>query len=401
MEMYVLDNTIKHYAWGAPDWLPELTGQPNPNGEPWAELWMGVHNEGPSRAAGATLGALIAGNPAAYLGAETAREFGNLPFLLKFLAAAAPLSIQAHPNLAQAREGFQRENAAGIALNAPERNYKDPNHKPEIISALTPFTALAGFREIGETKTLLEAFFAAHSPAPETAPVCNTLRNTLLDALDGGYKAFLAALLSLDAARRAALTEIAAAGGNGGDESALCARFAASYPADPAVIAPLYLNLIALQPGEAIAIPAGMLHAYVYGFGVECMANSDNVLRGGLTSKYIDRDELLRILNAAPYRPEIITGIPVSNESGWKRYTTPFREFTLFRLDTNGKGGASTLQDPGAAIIAVTRGEAVLSVGDAELAVKKGESVFVPWRKNGEVLSARGDCTAFAALAPA
>jgi mannose-6-phosphate isomerase len=366
---------------------------------------MGVHNEGPSRAAGATLGALIAGNPAAYLGAETARKFGNLPFLLKFLAAGSPLSIQAHPNLAQAREGFRRENAAGIALNAPERDYKDPNHKPEIISALTPFTALAGFREIGETKTLLEAFFAAHSPAPETAPVCNTLRNTLLDALDGGYKPFLTARLGLDAARRAALTEIAAAWKGGPDGHALCARFAASYPADPAVIAPLSLNLIALQPGEAIAIPAGMLHAYVYGFGVECMANSDNVLRGGLTSKYIDKDELLRILNVDPYRPEIIrpeivTGAPVSNESGWKRYTTPFREFTLFRLDTNGKGGAYKLQDPGAAIVAVTRGNAVLSAGGAELAVKKGESAFVPRRKNGEVLNAQGDCTAFAALAP-
>jgi mannose-6-phosphate isomerase len=367
---------------------------------------MGIHGEGPSEVettgGRVTLDALITGNPPEYLGVKTAREFGNLPFLLKFLAAAAPLSIQAHPNLEQAREGYERETRAGLAPADPRRNYKDPNHKPEIICALTPFTAMAGFRDIKETRTLLEGFFA-HSTGDK-------ISNQLLRALEGGYRSFLAALFGLDAAERRLLTETAAVWGKtvyttkaAGNAPALCGSFAAIYPDDPGILAPLYLNLIELEPGQAIAIPSGMLHAYVYGFGVECMANSDNVLRGGLTPKRVDLEELLRVLSFEPYRPEILNGIPCGEAAGWTRYPTPFREFTLYRLEPRSPrenaGGVFSLKDEGAAIIAVTRGEAALGAEDAELILKQGESAFVPRRKDGGVLTVRGDCAAFAALA--
>ncbi|GHU12745.1 putative mannose-6-phosphate isomerase ManA [Spirochaetia bacterium] len=414
MKIFRLDNKIKHYAWGSPDWIPSLTGKQNPGAEPWAELWMGIHGEGPSElettGGRITLDALIAGNPPEYLGAETAREFGNLPFLLKFLAAAMPLSIQAHPNLEQAREGFERENRAGLSPSDPRRNYKDPNHKPEIISAITPFTAMAGFRNIAETRALLETFFA-DSTGME-------IQDKLLRALEGGFRPFLTALFGLDAAERRILTKTAVTWGedvNNADAPqkalALCGRFAAIYPDDPGILAPLYLNVIELEPGQAIAIPSGMLHAYVYGFGVECMANSDNVLRGGLTPKHIDLEELLRILSFDPYLPEILKGIPCGEAAaspgtgGWTRYSTPFREFTLYRrepqfpLKPESAGGLFPLKDPGAAIVAITRGEAALGAGDAELILKQGEAAFVPRRNEGAVLTVQGDCGAFAALA--
>jgi mannose-6-phosphate isomerase len=420
MGIFRLDNRIKHYAWGSPEWIPALTGMPNPEAEPWAELWMGIHDEGPSELetgdGHVTLGAFIAGNPGEYLGEETAREFGNLPFMLKFLAAAAPLSIQAHPNLEQAREGCERENRAGLAPADPRRNYKDPNHKPEIICALTPFTAMAGFRNITETKALLETFCARSTGAK--------ILNKLPRALEGGCRPFLAALFGLDAAERRILTETAAAWGKAantadatGKMAALCGRFAAMYPDDPGILSPLYLNIIELESGQAIVIPAGMLHAYVYGLGVECMANSDNVLRGGLTPKRVDLEELLRILNFEPYRPEILKGIP-SEEAGapsrtgkgWTRYSAPFREFTLYRGEMRfplkpecppeDPGDTFPLEDPGAAIVAVTRGETVLTTGDAKLTLKQGESAFVPRRKAGNTLTVRGDGTVFAALAP-
>ncbi|MDR0602484.1 MAG: mannose-6-phosphate isomerase, class I, partial [Treponema sp.] len=162
---YKLGNSVKHYEWGSPGYIPRLLGLDNSGGEPWAELWMGVHPGAPSRVLRGEeeipLAELIAEDPALYLGKEAAERFGGLPFLFKLLAAGKPLSIQAHPNLAQAREGFERENRAGIALDAPVRNYRDPNHKPEIVCALTPFTAMFGFREPGEIRGLFRAVFAA------------------------------------------------------------------------------------------------------------------------------------------------------------------------------------------------------------------------------------------------
>jgi mannose-6-phosphate isomerase len=396
---------------------------------------MGVHGEGPSTTVldGKTLklGELIASDPAACLGEKTAGEFGNLPFLLKFLAAASPLSIQAHPSAEQARSGWERENRAGIDPASPRRNYRDPNHKPEIICALSPFTAMAGFRAPGETAALLSAFFAEAGLAAETTG------NVLLNALEGGYRNFLDALFGLDeygreiitgAALRASFaavkTNTAAPGSKKkagvGREAELCRLFAERYPGDPALLAPLYLNVLTLEPWEAIFIPAGMPHAYVHGFGVECMANSDNVLRGGLSPKHIDLQELFAVLDFEPRAPRILPRIEgqtaQTGTDGWERYAAPCREFTLYRLEhEGGKPGnmPAVLPATGAAIAASVKGDAALTLTSGNgtqvqtqtLTLHQGEAVFVPRRKAGESLAAAavnaGDKTVlFAALAP-
>jgi mannose-6-phosphate isomerase len=397
MDIFRLDNTVKHYAWGSPEWIPALTGKPNPGKEPWAELWMGIHGEGPSKLFSGgkklKLGELIASSPAEYLGEETASEFGNLPFLLKFLAAAGPLSIQAHPNLEQAKSGWERENSTAVS----QRNYRDPNHKPEIICALGPFTAMAGFRPPAETERLLSAFFF------DGGEVARALLEELTAALSKGYREFLSVLFGLNGEERQILDVLAAGGPEDGSPEGLCRRFSRSYPGDPGILSPLYLNVIELRPFQAMYIPAGMLHAYVHGLGVECMANSDNVLRGGLTPKHIDLKELFDVLRFEPHGPEPAPASPVSD--GWERYAAPCREFTLFHLEHNGQSPAR-LAENGAAVVTAVRGTAVLSVlsGDgterAAAVLKQGEAAFIPRRNAEESLAAAGDCSVFAALAP-
>ncbi|MDR0402752.1 MAG: mannose-6-phosphate isomerase, class I [Treponema sp.] len=403
MKLYKLDNQVKHYLWGSPEWIPRLVGKENPENTPWAELWMGVHGEGPSEIAGEklTLEKLIAGDPGKFLG--TARDFGNLPFLLKILAAASPLSVQAHPDLENAKRGWAEENKNGVPEQ--KRNYRDPNHKPEIICALTPFTAMAGFRDPAEAETLIRAFFS-RKPA---------LGDRLRAALEGGYRAFLSAVFGLGAEERRLIRETAGgtdpakvpAGPEFSGTFALCAKLAEAYPDDPGILSPLYLNLVELRPFQAIYLPAGILHSYVYGLGVECMANSDNVLRCGLTPKNVDLEELFRILRFEPYRPETIRG-EIPEGKNLYRYRTPFREFALFRLDPGASEAA--LEENGAAIALVTHGEISLSLGNDTLLLKQGESAFIPFRNNSRTLVARavnsganpppGETGLFVALVP-
>ncbi|GHU55832.1 hypothetical protein FACS189442_3860 [Spirochaetia bacterium] len=316
-EIFKLKNQVKHYEWGSPKWIPQLLGVENAAGEPWAELWMGVHPGAPSQALLNTgngnteiaLGSLIAQNPQRYLGREAEESFGTLPFLFKLLAAAKPLSIQAHPSREQARAGWRRENGQGLAPDSPNRNYKDDNHKPEIICALSPFTALCGFREPAEIAALLEYFFGAIMDGPQGL---RGLKAALAEPGDQAnpaaplpLKSFLKALFSLSAETRQELTGYILKTAGAVPADAVCpskkfeaewknmVRFAELYPGDPGIIAPLYLNLLKLAPGDAIYLNAGVLHAYIDGFGVELMANSDNVLRGGLTPKHVDVDELI------------------------------------------------------------------------------------------------------------
>jgi mannose-6-phosphate isomerase len=346
---------------------------------------MGVHPEGPSALAPAAgprlLRDLIARDPPRFLGAPTAEEFGGLPFLFKLLAAERPLSIQAHPNLAQARSGWERENSLGIPPGAPNRNYRDPNHKPELICALGPFTAMAGFREPREIRSLLRLFGCpALAPLLDAldAPSDAALGPALGPALgEGALRRFLQALFALDAESRAALGAHARSFVRNSPPAAyaeeweLVAQFAELYPEDPALLAPLYLNLITLQRGEAMNIPAGILHAYVRGFGAELMANSDNVLRGGLTVKHVDIGELTAILRFAPFKPEILG--PAGAGGSLEVYPSPFREFSLYRL--RGRGAAVPFPLRGPAILLTLEGE--LAVPGEKLSLRPGESAFV------------------------
>jgi mannose-6-phosphate isomerase len=402
--VFKLNNTIKYYDWGSPKWIPDLLGLPNDGGGPWAELWMGVHPEGPSELAfpgGSAsegprlLSDLIGQDRRGYLGEDAAGEFGGLPFLYKLLAANRPLSIQAHPNPAQAKAGWERENSLGIPLKAPNRNYKDPNHKPEIICAITPFTAMAGFREPGEIGKRLKAF-----GFPRLTSLLTALETGGDAPGEQALRRFLAALFALSAETRQALGEYARslgkdASGEYAGEWKYAGWFAELYPADPAIIAPLYLNLINLKPGEAMNIPAGILHAYVYGFGIELMANSDNVLRGGLTPKHIDPAELTGILRFAPFKPEILGG--GENLPGLFRYPSPCREFSLYRMRGIAGEGAMPFPLRCPAIVMVIEGElAIAAPGNTEkLSLKRGESAFIAPREPPPGFS--GDYLAFIA----
>ncbi|RIK05401.1 MAG: mannose-6-phosphate isomerase, class I, partial [Acidobacteria bacterium] len=295
--MYPLRGTVRHYSWGSHTALAELTGRPAPTQEPEAELWLGAHPVAPATvdAGDATvpLCDLIARDPEGQLGPDCARQFdGRMPFLLKVLAAEQPLSLQAHPSRAQAREGFARENAAGIPLDAPHRNYRDDNHKPEMVVALSRFEALAGFRPPAETVEFLRDLGVS-----EVTPYASELGDNL-DAT--GLRALFTAWMTLPTKSLVGLTDAVLTGcgrylearSGSEDEFTAAARTALelglAYPEDPGVLASLLLNRVSMEPGDALFLPAGNLHAYLRGTAVEIMASSDNVLRGGLTSKHVD-----------------------------------------------------------------------------------------------------------------
>jgi mannose-6-phosphate isomerase len=338
-----------------------------PDGTPWAELWMGAHPSAPSRVAesGRTLGEHIAIDPERALGREVARRFGGeLPFLLKVLAAAGPLSLQAHPSAAQARAGFEAEEAAGVPRDAPHRNFKDPRHKPELLCALDPFEALCGFRPVEETLALLHAL-----PTDALA----SMRATLSAKPDAqGLREVFTELMRLAAAPRVALVHdvVAAArrvvDGPFAHECAWAVRLDDRYSGDAGVVASLLLNFVTLAPGEAIFLPAGNLHAYLHGTGVELMANSDNVLRGGLTPKHVDVDALLSILDFTPMKFAPVRPIDDGVEA---IYETPVEEFRLSRVRTPFDAVAS-----GPEILLVVEGR---TKADHALVLDRGASAFV------------------------
>ena len=302
--MLLLHNTIQRYAWGRRDGIAELVGS-DPTGGPEAELWVGAHPVAPSLVvddpAGRTLAQVIAADPERWLGPDLVDHgVTTLPFLLKVLAIGQPLSLQAHPSREEARAGFRREEAAGIALDAPERTYRDPHAKPECLVALTDTWALCGFREPQEAAALLE-------------PLGVEALRPVLEALGRGTPAVLGEVLAwvlhLHDPERAVVAEAVAAAaaplssGERADPYHWVAELARRHPADPGCLAPLLLHVLHLAPDDAVHLPAGNLHAYLHGAGVELMAASDNVLRGGLTVKHIDVDELLHVLRFEPGLP--------------------------------------------------------------------------------------------------
>jgi len=376
---YPLENPIMNYAWGSHTALADLLGQSQPSAQPQAELWMGAHPKAPSLLAGTTpprsLADLIAGDIEKMLGASVAAAFdGQLPFLLKVLAAREPLSIQAHPSLEQAREGFTRENRNAIPLDAPQRNYRDDNHKPELICALTPFWALCGFRPPEQTARLMEK-------------ACGGSLGRFVDLLQSAsarlpLKDFFGGLLTLPGPEREEALEEAIGFCLTTREDAAhwrwIPRLAQAYPGDIGALAPLFLNLVCLQPGEALFLPAGELHAYLEGTGIEIMANSDNVLRGGLTPKHVDLPELLGVLNFESLALEVITSR--DRETGVAAYDAFCPEFQLYQLFPGQAGGKIEVRSAGPEILLCLVGELELTAGDPEtrLALKKGGALFIP-----------------------
>jgi len=377
---YLLKNPIQRYAWGSKQWIQDILSLPESDRHvPIAEVWMGAHPRAPSLAVYDTfeqrLDSLIQTRPAFFLGAETAAQYGTLPYLFKLLAAATPLSIQAHPNKKQAEEGFAREEMAGIPINAENRNYKDANHKPEIICAITPFTAMCGFREQAQIGALLSLL-----DIPQLQHCIEAIHQ---HDSRSAYEAFLQSLFNIPHREGLNLTKslqdkipvLKKKHPLYATEWELIDRFCRLYPCDSAVIAPLYLNVLSLKPGEALFLPAGVLHAYVEGFGVELMANSDNVLRGGLTPKHIDVPELLRIIRFEAFKPEILS--PIETDNALRLYPSPASEFTLFRMDLT-EGKPQELLPGKPTIIIVIEGSAQIDSGRETMELHKGMSLFLP-----------------------
>lgn len=339
--IHALDGPVLPYAWGSRSALSELLGR-LPSGLPEAELWVGAHPGGPARLVTPTSGAstlpeLLASDPEGLLGPELVARFGRLPFLLKVLAIAQPLSLQAHPDAEQARAGFAREEALGLDLRHPTRNYKDDNHKPELILALSPVEALCGFRPYAEVRRLLLEFGLTDRQSAELSAV-STVPET-----EGALESLFRSFFALSSAERTSVLghvltrarDLSAASARD-DELEWVARWLVrldrTYGADPGLLAALLLRPLRLDPGQAAFLPARRLHAYLSGVGVEVMADSDNVLRGGLTPKHVDVQELCRVLDFEPSEPELV--VPEAIADGRARtFRTAAEEFELWWIE--------------------------------------------------------------------
>jgi mannose-6-phosphate isomerase len=373
--VFLLDNPIQNYAWGSRTSLAELLGHHHPSAQPEAELWIGAHPKAPSRLSdGRSLLAAISADPLGMLGADVSARFGaRLPFLLKVLAVEAPLSLQAHPNLDQAVRGFAREEAAGVPRDAPARTYRDENHKPELLCALTPFEALSGFRSAPESAELFEELGVESLAA--------ALRATGPSALESVFSH----LMTLPAAERARLASdvlqrCAQAARRAGPYSASlewAARLGTAYPGDIGSVASLLLQYVRLEPFEAIFLEAGRLHAYLSGTGMELMANSDNVLRGGLTPKHVDVPELLRVLRFDA--PHVGPAPTHALHPGEVVYETPAPEFQLSRLELlPDRQARISVQGP--EILLCVQGQATVELGArlaAPRALRRGQACFL------------------------
>ncbi|MFL6126930.1 mannose-6-phosphate isomerase, class I [Actinophytocola sp.] len=371
--MELLDNPVRPYAWGSRMAIAELLGKQVPAPHPEAELWLGAHPGDPSRVGSRSLLDVLAADPAGQLGEAVASRWnGRLPFLLKVLAAEEPLSLQAHPSAAQAAEGYAREEARGIPRDASNRNYPDPTPKPELLCALTEFHALAGFRDPHQTVSLLRAV-----STPGLSPYVELLA---AEPNREGLRALFTTWITLpqpkiDALVPPLLDECVVHVKEHGPFELECRtllELGESYPGDAGVLAASLLNRLVLAPGEAIFLPAGNLHTYLRGTAVEVLANSDNVLRGGLTPKHVDVPELLRVLDFGYGDMGVTTGEPAGARHV---YRTSAPEFELSRLAwVDGSREPVTLPGGTPRILVVIDG--ALSAGETTLT--RGQSVWIP-----------------------
>jgi len=377
--MFALTNEVRRYAWGSRTALAEFLGRPAPTAEPEAELWIGAYPACSSRVSdGRTLLQLIGDDPAGMLGSAAVARFGpRLPFLMKVLAIGAPLSLQAHPDDAQAEQGFAAEEAAGVPLEGATRNYRDERGKPEMLCALTPVEAFCGFRAVAETVALLDEL-----DVPELVGLRESLSGQglpdsirwVFDLDDREVSATISAL-----ARSAEKLAV----GPHVDALQWISRLGDEYPEDRGVILSLLCEFIRLEPGQALVIPAGCLHGYLSGVGVEIMTESDNVLRGGLTAKHVDVVDLQRVLKLRDASPRVLHG--ESDAAGRTRFSSGVDEFDFSRYEIT---DAAVQAGNGARLILTVEGSARLRAEDgAVLDLPRGQSAFVAADEKGVEIS--------------
>jgi mannose-6-phosphate isomerase len=385
MKPFKLINQIQKYPWGSTDYIANLLGKENLN-EHWAELWIGDHSRAPSSAvldSGISpLNEVLLNHSEDILGEDTNRFGKQLPFLFKVLSAESPLSIQAHPDKTKAEYGYRDENQKHIALDAYNRNYKDDNHKPEIICALTPFIAMCGFCK---SKIIENNFLKLNSPV-----FSRYLQDSLLDNKNS-IKLFFSSLMNLDSGSLSNLirTAVLWADNSSSLEASLIKKFSGMYENDPGILAPLFLNVYNLDPGQALYQGPGELHAYVEGTGIELMSNSDNVLRGGLSPKFVDVQELLKVLTFNSSDKKVLEA--TKNKQGIFEYSTPSYEFILKHLELNRQKDLEINNRKSLEILLCISGTAILKFDSGSISVNKGESILVPASINSIKINGNAD----------
>ncbi len=387
--MYKLINKIQNYPWGSYTAIPEILGIDNVEQKPFAELWMGDHSRAVSKVLinsdKIPLNDFIKTNPDLILGDGNKR----LPFLLKILSSAKPLSIQLHPNKLEAKTGFFRENKENIPIEAPYRNYKDDNHKPEIIYAISPFIALKGFRRFID---IYNDFAEINSEI-----IKDKLEDFKNDLTIKGLKSFFSFILNLsNESKNYLIEETKNKQTNSNDAFQWLSRLYDEYGTDIGIFAPLFLNIIELRPGEALFIKAGELHAYLLGTGIELMASSDNVLRGGLTNKHIDKKELLSLTNFS--ESETTRVETIKKENGEEIFITEPDDFQLSKIELKEKSIFTSEFENKARIILCLEGKFILTnkMKTKTINISKGESVFIP--ANTEQFTLKGQGLIFKAI---
>jgi mannose-6-phosphate isomerase len=393
-----LKGVARHYDWGGFDYIPALLNTSNDVKKPFAEYWMGTHPQAPCEVMingeEKILRDMIAANPQ-LIGEQVKERFGELPYLLKVLDVKDMLSIQVHPSKKEAEQDFAKENAAGIPLNSPQRNYKDANHKPELMVALGDFWLLHGFKPEPQLHYILQ-----------TIPELNYLEEYFKE---GGYAGLYKYIMEMpqqevdvvltplveritDLYRQNKLEKK--------QEDFWAARAAIHFSnnghIDRGIFSVYLFNLVHLQPGQAIFQDAGVPHAYLEGQNVEIMASSDNVLRGGLTSKHIDVPELLRHVKCETTHPDVLPGI--KKQGAWV-YHTPAPDFELSRYALiNGETISFTAST--AEIIILTHGVATLSADGVSVELKAGQPAAVAFAGQTVEVIATGNVQLFRASVP-
>ena len=382
----LLRGAIRTYAWGSRTAIADFTGRSVPTPHPEAELWLGAHPADPAWVSTPdgerTLFDVVRADPEGQLGPAVRARFGDvLPFLVKVLAADEPLSLQAHPSTEQAIEGYAREDRMGLPLNSPERNYRDRSHKPELLVALSQFEALAGFRPAARTVEVMQAI----APA-----VLEPFINLLSGQSDAdGLRALFTTWITcpqpdldrlVPSVIDGAINYVRSGEQDFAAEAKAVLELGERYPGDAGVLASLLLNRVTLAPGEAIYLPAGNLHAYLQGVGVEVMANSDNVLRGGLTPKHIDVPELLRVLDFRPANDVVVR--PESVRDGAELvYDTPTPEFAVSVLNVEGENLGHEIDAPtrhdGPQILLCIEGAATVHAKASAVVLKRGAAAWI------------------------
>lgn len=376
-----LEGVVQHYAWGGTSFIPELIQHANPDKQPFAELWMGAHPKAPGKVKSGEqlvpLNDLISGAPEKILGPQVTATFeGRLPYLFKVLDVKNMLSIQVHPTKEEAEKGFEKENALGIPLTAKHRNYRDNNHKPEIMVALSDFWLLHGFKPVSHIQQLI-------SKTPEFAPIKEAIATGSL------YMLYKHVMEMPQVEVNEVLAPLIHRLKPGVEEGTYTREHAAYWAVktvaedpeneidfDRGIFSIFFFNLVQLKKGEGIFQDAGIPHAYLEGVNVELMANSDNVLRGGLTPKHIDVPELLKHTRFESVEPQVLSGLPLSRTE--KKYKSPVKDFELSMIQL--RRGLIHEQSPSHSfdILLLTEGEVELHSDASDISLSQGEIAVVP-----------------------